>query len=236
MQMKSRVIVYIDGYNLYYSRLRGTPYKWLDLVTLFQHEILNPQLPGCELIAVKYFTAPAMARFASHGKASEAAQTQYHRALKAQWPALIDIVLGYHVVSTPRMMRYVEPPDKEDRVAVWLLEEKQTDVNIALTLYRDVVTQLADTYVVCSNDSDLIPALKAIKQDFTSVKIGLVAPLPEPTANLARYPNKALLDLSDWSRSYLRNDELLRSQLPDSVPTKKKAACKPSHWFSDSRL
>jgi hypothetical protein len=28
--------VYIDGYNLYYGALRGTPYKWLDVVRLFE--------------------------------------------------------------------------------------------------------------------------------------------------------------------------------------------------------
>ena len=28
-----RVIAYIDGYNLYYGLLKGTPHKWLDLVS-----------------------------------------------------------------------------------------------------------------------------------------------------------------------------------------------------------
>jgi 6-hydroxy-3-succinoylpyridine 3-monooxygenase len=27
---KLRTIVYIDGYNLYYGAVRGTPWKWLD--------------------------------------------------------------------------------------------------------------------------------------------------------------------------------------------------------------
>ena len=26
-----KVIVYIDGFNLFYGMLKGTPYKWLDL-------------------------------------------------------------------------------------------------------------------------------------------------------------------------------------------------------------
>ena len=56
----SRTIVYIDGYNLYYSRLRGSPYKWLDLVSLFRNHILHAQMPDAEIAAVKYFTAPAM--------------------------------------------------------------------------------------------------------------------------------------------------------------------------------
>ena len=142
----------------------------------------------------------------------------------------MDIVFGYHSVSTPRMMRHVEPPDRSDRVAVWLLEEKQTDVNIALNLYRDAAKGLADSFVICSNDSDLIPAVKAIRQDFPALQLGLVAPLPEPAPGTRRHVNKELLELTNWARRYVRDDELLRSQLPDVVPTSKKAACKPGHW------
>jgi hypothetical protein len=29
-----RVRVYVDGFNLYYRALRGTPYKWLDLLAI----------------------------------------------------------------------------------------------------------------------------------------------------------------------------------------------------------
>jgi hypothetical protein len=30
----AKVNVYIDGFTLYYGALKGTPYKWLDLVRL----------------------------------------------------------------------------------------------------------------------------------------------------------------------------------------------------------
>jgi len=30
-QSKLRTVVYIDGFNLFYGALKGTPYKWLDL-------------------------------------------------------------------------------------------------------------------------------------------------------------------------------------------------------------
>ena len=36
-----RTIVYVDGFNLYYGAVRGTPYKWLDLRALFTR-ILRP--------------------------------------------------------------------------------------------------------------------------------------------------------------------------------------------------
>ena len=46
-----RVIAYIDGYNLYYGLLKGTPHKWLDLVS-FVKSFLRPDQ---ELVGIKYF-------------------------------------------------------------------------------------------------------------------------------------------------------------------------------------
>lgn len=38
---RMNTIVYIDGFNLYYGAVKGTPYKWLDLQALCQ--MLLPQ-------------------------------------------------------------------------------------------------------------------------------------------------------------------------------------------------
>ncbi len=35
MTIAKATAVYIDGYNLYYGRIRGTAFKWLDVVALF---------------------------------------------------------------------------------------------------------------------------------------------------------------------------------------------------------
>lgn len=225
-----RVMVYLDGYNFYYSRLRGTAFKWLDVVALFRDQILKPQLPAATLVAVKYFTAPAMAKFASHGADSVTAQNEYHRALKAKYPQALDIILGYHAVEHTRLMAYREPPDKNERLAVWRIEEKQTDVNIALSVYRDVAQGRADVVVICSNDSDLVPVVKAIQADFPACIIGIVAPLNEPNSSRHRRTNTELTQLANWTRHHIREEELAKSQLPDVVPTKKKAARKPAHW------
>ena len=50
-----RVIVYIDGYNLYHGleAAFGNEYKWLNLQT-FSESFLRP---GMDLVSVKYFTA-----------------------------------------------------------------------------------------------------------------------------------------------------------------------------------
>ncbi len=225
-----RAIVYIDGYNLYYSRLRGTTHKWLDLVALFRDQILRVQLPGVEVVTVKYFTAPAMGKFATHGLVSVTAQNEYHRALKAKYPDLIQIIPGYHVVEEARLMAYQDPPSKENRLSVWRIEEKQTDVNIALTIYRDMARGAADIAVVCSNDSDLVPVAKALREDFPHCQLGIVAPLPEPDGIRFRRANAALQEIADWTRHHIRDDELASAQLPDVVPTRKRAARKPAYW------
>jgi len=48
-----RTIVYIDGFNFYYGEVKGTQWKWLDLVKLFQN-VLGDQN---DVVKVKYFTA-----------------------------------------------------------------------------------------------------------------------------------------------------------------------------------
>jgi hypothetical protein len=90
-----RTAIYIDGYNLYYGRLRGTQYKWLDVVALFS-QIVQSIEPRSELRSVKFFTAPALTRFARHGEASMKAQNDYHRALEAKYPNIFSKILGTH--------------------------------------------------------------------------------------------------------------------------------------------
>jgi len=50
---KQRVIAYVDGFNLFYSSLKGTCFKWLDLASLCEF-MLRPEQ---ELVSVKYFSA-----------------------------------------------------------------------------------------------------------------------------------------------------------------------------------
>ena len=83
--VKKRTAIYIDGYNLYYGRLRNSSHKWLDVVVLFER-IVAIQDPSSEVVFVNLFTAPALAKFATHGKASVEAQQAYHRALQLRPP------------------------------------------------------------------------------------------------------------------------------------------------------
>ncbi len=226
-----RTAVYIDGYNLYYGRLRDTQFKWLDLVKLFGHILKVQDGAQSNLEAVKLFTAYAKASFSSHGQASAIAQQSYHRALETLYPETLQIVLGNHShdkngALLPTFIDGV-PYDRAVRSRVWKIEEKQTDVNLALALYRDAAKGLYDQVIICTNDSDIEPALIALREDFPELMIGIVVPLSKTGP---RPPSASLSQHSHWSRRHILDEELEASQLQDQIPTRKKPIKKPSHW------
>lgn len=226
--------VYIDGYNLYYGRLRGTEFKWLDLPALFD-QILSIQDPSAVIEAVKFFSAPALGRFASHGGDSVIAQESYHRALQARHPARFSIKLGNHSMDSDGslMPAFVpgQPYDRNVKTRGWRLEEKMTDVNLAMAMYRDARKGLFDQVVLCSNDSDAEPVLEALREDFPKLVIGLITPVRPPAdESTSRRFSVSLMRHAHWTRRYILDEELSAAQLPALVLTKKKPIRKPSYW------
>lgn len=49
--------VYVDGFNLYYGAVKGTPYRWLNI-----RQLCELLLPKHTILRVKYFTARVSAR------------------------------------------------------------------------------------------------------------------------------------------------------------------------------
>ena len=226
-----RTICYVDGFNLYFGCLKGTPYKWLDLHALL-HRIVNENNPNSEIIAIKYFTADISAKLASHGQKAQNAQQAYHRALlavTANRTTAFEIIKGFHTISKVHMLAHQEPPDKTKRVAVWCIEEKQTDVNLALHAYRDATLDNVEQQVFVSNDSDFAPILAAINFDFKHrIRLGVVFPLP---ASQHERPGNALLtEQTNWTRRYIFEHELEAAQLPSLIPKRKNDIHKPSYW------
>jgi 6-hydroxy-3-succinoylpyridine 3-monooxygenase len=195
-QAPLRTRVYIDGYNLYYGCLKGTPYKWLDLMTLFERRILPSSAPDASQLlplSIKYFTARILEQ-ASKALDSVSSQARYHTALRKLYRERIELTEGYYSLTKSKA-RLVdqEKPDTWARecaqTLVWKLEEKQSDVNLALQAYHDAITGAVDQVVIVTNDTDIAPALQMIRTH-TPVKIGLVVPakpkLREPNTDLVQ--------------------------------------------------
>jgi len=227
-----RTAFFVDGYNLYYGVLHGSPYKWLDLPSLLD-SILSIQDPASARYSVDYFTAPVIAKLATRGQASNDAQHRYIRALETRG---VNVTLGNHRLTRGYAPRYRQgqKPSRLDRIAIWQLEEKETDVNLALGMYRAAcrsgqsgVSQI----VLVSGDTDLAPALAAIRRDFPDIRLGVILPHRQEDHQLVRNPPGSLRKHSDWMRSYISDTELSANQLPDKVPLlKKKAIVKPDYW------
>ncbi|PAU66170.1 NYN domain-containing protein [Pseudomonas sp. PIC25] len=223
-----RTAFFVDGYNLYYGVLHGSDHKWLDLPALLA-EILRIQEPSAELVSVDYFTSPVIARLATRGQVSNDAQNRYIRALQAKG---VSITLGTHRLTKGYAPRFFEgqKPSRQDQVAIWQLEEKETDVNLALGMYRAAcraVELQLDQIVLVSGDTDLAPALAAIRSDFPHIRIGVILPHRQEQ----RDPPGALKEHAHWMRRHIPESELAAFQLPPKVPLPRKPAIvKPDYW------
>ncbi len=224
-----RTIVYVDGYNLYYSALTKSQYKWLDLHALMC-DVLKDAYPGAQaqIDLIKFFTAPIMGRYASDPN-SEHRQVRYHNALKFAPSGPVEIITGYH--SEAEKMGYLveSGPGNSGRVRVKVMEEKQTDVNIGLHMYRDAVHGIVDQVVLVSGDSDLAPAFEMIRDDMPHIVRGLVFPTLDSKPHARR--SGQLQELATWTRRHLSATQLETCQLPSCVLNRKnKAIKKPEEW------
>lgn len=228
-----RTAFFIDGYNLFYGLLAGTDYKWLDLPALLTH-ITKIQNPASETLQVNYFTSPVLPGLATLGIQSKEAQDTYIRALKAKG---VTVTLGKHRLEHGTAPRYIDkhtPASRQDKVDIWDLEEKQTDVSLAIGMYRLLSQQQnlqaderIEQIVLVSADTDMTPALKAIQEDFPEITVGIILPHRE---GIYRGVPGSLNNYAHWVRKNVKIAELQAHQFPDRVPTKKKPAIKPHYW------
>lgn len=223
---KMKTIVYVDGFNFYFGLLRHSPYKWLDLIKLFEGEILPQYAPDSELVKLKLFTAPILGKFATNGANAQQAQQSYWRALEVSYPDRFEVIKGYYSQGKQNAMQYLSPPDKQQRVDVWKLEEKQTDTKMSLDIYRDSLNPEIDQVIIVSNDSDMEPAAALVKSD-SQTRLGVVLPRIQGSQ---RPLSMKLSSISDWSAAGITEEQLASSQFPERVPTRKKPIRKPSYW------
>jgi len=205
-----RTYVYIDGFNLYYRALKGTPYKWLDLKTLFTY-LLNPQN---EIQAIKYFTALVSGKI---DPKQPLRQKTYLRAIQKSIPEL-SIHYGHflsHTISAP----LANPTSKRKFVDIIKTEEKGSDVNLAVHLLNDSWLDKYDCAVIVSNDSDLAESLKFVKEQHGKV-LGLITPS-------RGHPSKELIKHAHFVKR-IREGVLAKSQLPDPIPGT--SIHKPKGW------
>ncbi|MEZ5307423.1 MAG: NYN domain-containing protein [Pyrinomonadaceae bacterium] len=208
-----RIETFIDGFNLYHAidftnippdprRLRK--YKWLDLYRLSECFVFgNDDLVGCN-----YFTA-----YATWDHAKMTRHQDYVKALVNQGVSVHEgRFKEKHHRCRNCQTRYVSR------------EEKETDVHIGAKLIQHAVEDRFDLALLISGDTDLIPAIKVMKELRPEKKIGIILPFGRSSGDLRRQGNKPF--------NYKMKEKHLRdSQLPDPCPTLDgRKVSKPLNW------
>jgi len=211
-----RTYIYVDGFNLYYGALKGTPYKWLDLRALFT----NVLQPHNQIQKIKYYTARVSAR--PDNPDAPTRQDHYLQALRAHIPE-IEIIHG-HYIQKPVKMRLAKkiPQRLSMYVTVLKSEEKGSDVNLAVHLLNDAWKDRYDCAVVVSNDGDLAESMRLVRKELRKIVLLLVP--GEPSVR------PASVQLKRWS-SYTKHIPelaLAASQLPSPIPGT--SITKPPNW------
>jgi hypothetical protein len=160
------VNVYIDGLNLFYGCLKGTPYKWLDL-DAFARRLL----PSDEIKRIRYFTTKINERPNNPGAAQR--QETYLRALNTM--PHMTIHFGHFLTSTVRMPLAQPQASGPRTVNVIKTEEKGSDVNLATYLLIDAFRRDCEAQVVMTNDSDLCEPIRIVRDEL-HIPVGVVNP------------------------------------------------------------
>lgn len=212
---KQKVIAYIDGFNLFYSSLKGTKYKWLDLWSMCNSLLL----PNQELKTIKYYSA-LVGSFANDQSRSDR-QRFYLEALQTN--PKIEVKLGYfstHEVKMPKADDFRK--GKITLVDVVKTEEKGTDVNLAVQMAVDAIRNEFDYAMLFSNDSDMAYAVQIAVQD-SKKKVGLY---------IARNAKSFKVLRKNISYVHTIAPKLLAAhQFPDEIKvSEKRTIKKPKDW------
>lgn len=202
------MIVYIDGFNLYYG-LKAKNWQrfyWLDL------ECLAAKLTrsGQKLELVRYFTA----RIRTRGSAQSSVKRQntYLEALDTLQK--LRVQFGHFLAK--------QVTCRNCGLSRETYEEKMSDVNIAVALLNDAFDGRFDTAVIVSGDSDLAGPISAVKRRYQNKRLIVAFPPGRSSAHLRKVAD---------GHFAIGRSTLSSCQLPDPVIKPDGFALKrPSSW------
>jgi hypothetical protein len=207
--------VYVDGFNLYYRALKGTPYRWLDL-----GQVCRRLLPSHEVHRIRYFTAilqPWRGNTREQRK-----QLTYLRALRTI-PNLT-IHLGQFRTDVRRRPLVLPIIGAGPSVKVWITQEKGSDVNLATFLLLDAFEKDCEQALLISNDSDLATPVAMVRR-----KLGLPIGVVNPNTRARNPLHRALAQAATFQRR-LRERTLAECQFPAQIPDSHGTITKPAGW------
>ena len=213
----AKTIVYIDGFNLYFGCLKGTPYRWLDLWELVQQCVPS----RVDVQQIRYFTA-RVTPLPGWGETGPLHQSIYLRAVKTLAPR-VSIHLGEYTAGPRRMPLHPRPDSGPQHATVLYSNEKGSDVNLASHLLLDGFRREYEQALVVSNDTDLATPIRMVREEL-KLPIGVLFPCTN-----GRHPNKKLIDAATFRRD-IREAALKRSLFLNNLTDANGTFTKPPGW------
>jgi len=200
-----RVIVYVDGFNLYFG-MKEAGYencKWLNIDKL----VTNLLKPNQELKQIKYFTSRV-----GNNPEKQKRQTTYIEALETK---NIKVFYGHYQSDRVECKRCGN---------IWpSYNEKMTDVNIATQMIIDAYKDNYDMAMLISGDSDLVPPMKAIHENFNNKRVFVAFPPKRHNSSVSLAAKGSLM---------IGRKKLVDSQFPVEVQKRDGFILrKPSDWL-----
>lgn len=182
-------------------------YYWIDFYKLCSQFIDTEQF---EIVKIKYFTAPPLNPQKSQRQATLLAVN------KLLNPGIFEVVPGKYYD------KYFDCPNCS--ITFSKPEEKRTDVNISVHLIGDCALDNTDILNLVSADSDLVPPLEFIKENYPHKKVKVYFP-----------PNRKSSDIYNLDRKntkFLENSKTrFENSIMDKVISKDgKTYTVPSKW------
>jgi hypothetical protein len=151
-----RTYVYVDGFNLYYRALKGTPFKWINLKLLCALSLGS----GFNVAKIRYFTA----RVSANTDPDQPRRQQLYLKALGTIPE-IEVHYGKFLVHPARMPLQTVLPDGTRSVWVMKTEEKGSDVNLASHLIQDAHMGAFEAAAVVSCDTDLVEPVRIVAKE-----------------------------------------------------------------------
>ncbi len=213
-----KTIFYIDGFNFYYSAVKGTPLRWLDFRTLFERVF-----PKNEIIGIKYFTAEVDALPDDLGQPLR--QQTYWRALRTT-PNLT--IISGHFRTRRTRLKVVSPPPST--IEVYKTEEKGSDVNLAAHLLLDGFRGRYECAIVVSGDSDLVTPVRMVRDDLRR-PIGVLNPqrISGPDKRPER-KSAGMKSAASFYKTGLTWSQLANAQFPERIENAHGTIHRPASW------
>ncbi len=151
-----RVIAYVDGFNLYHAIQDIQPHSQVNLWSLME-DIKKPEEA---LVGVKYFSA--------YAKWNKSRYRKHQHYVKNLQDVGVDVFLG--------QFKEKKAYCNSCKLSWIAHEEKQTDINIALHMLLDAIDDRFDRAYLISADSDLVAAVRLVRNRFPEKGIMVLTP------------------------------------------------------------